>query len=101
MLRGELPEQLMGVGGVQEHLVVGPAPVERAEQPQILVTLLRRREVEQPEPVVDGERVDPEAVLRQSLVHHLRLAHQSPSHPTRYALYKDAVTGRPAGPYPR
>ena len=43
----------LGVGRVQQHLVVGPAAVEGAQQPQVLVALLGGREVEQPQPVIE------------------------------------------------
>src|SRR5260370_41110688 len=45
---------------MHQHLVVGWGPVEGAEKPQVLVAFLGGREVEQPQPVVEGERVDTE-----------------------------------------
>src|SRR5260370_1276649 len=45
---------------MHQHLVVGSGPVEGAEKPQVLVAFLGGREVEQPQPVVEGERVDTE-----------------------------------------
>ena len=55
-----LAEYRPGVGRVHQHLVVGPGPVEGAQQPQVLVAFLGGREVEQPQPVIESERVDAE-----------------------------------------
>ena len=52
MLGGEGAERGPGVGGVHQHLVVGPGPVEGAQQPEVLVPLLRRGEVKQAQPVI-------------------------------------------------
>ncbi len=60
LLGGELAEDRTGVGGVHQHLVVGSGPVEGPQQPQVLVAFLGGREVEQPQPVVQRERVDAE-----------------------------------------
>jgi hypothetical protein len=64
VLCGHPAEQGPRVGGVQQHLVLRPGPVEGTQQPQILTALLGGREMEQPQPVVQREGVDTEAALR-------------------------------------
>lgn len=51
------------VRSVQQHLVIGAPAVEGAQQPQVFVALLGGGEVEQPQPVVEGERIDAERAL--------------------------------------
>ena len=60
MLGGQLGQLHRDVRGVQQDLVVGPGPVERPQDPQVDEPLVGRQEVEQPHPVVERERIDPE-----------------------------------------